>query len=108
MQVLDLTLDWAISAAAGRRRVRYFCPIWYDTTTGGQLWWMTFNRRTYCHDLLEVCGGDNLFTDRERRYPLAADLGRTAPRRLTGRHTRSAPHAGGDCGGRAGSDSPTR
>ncbi|MBK8027877.1 MAG: ABC transporter substrate-binding protein [Chloroflexi bacterium] len=47
---------------------RVFVPIWHDP-------WMTFNRDTFAHDLLRLCGGWNVFADRERRYPLEADLG---------------------------------
>ncbi len=75
LQTLELTLDWATSAASELREVRYFCPIWYGTLPDGQPWWMTFNRQTYCHDLLGLIGGRNAFADRQRCYPLAADLG---------------------------------
>jgi ABC-type Fe3+-hydroxamate transport system substrate-binding protein len=88
IRMLDLTLDWAINAAQMHPRVRYFCPIWHETTHTGQPWWMTFNRRTYCHDLLEVCGGENIFAGRERRYPLDADLGLSEPRPAPQRDTR--------------------
>jgi len=54
---------------AARRTVRVFCPIWKDP-------WMTINRQTFIHDMLETCGGANIFAERERRFPLAADLGR--------------------------------
>ena len=54
--------------AAPRRKVRVFCPIWKDP-------WMTINRDTFIHDVLETCGGANVFAERERRFPLAADLG---------------------------------
>jgi ABC-type Fe3+-hydroxamate transport system substrate-binding protein len=37
---------------------------------------MTINRDTFIHDMIETCGGTNIFADRERRFPLAADLGR--------------------------------
>lgn len=47
---------------------RVFAPIWYDPL-------MTFNANTFAHDLLRVCGGTNVFAERERLYPLAADLG---------------------------------
>jgi ABC-type Fe3+-hydroxamate transport system substrate-binding protein len=53
---------------ARRRPVRVFCPIWKDP-------WMTINRDTFIHDLLVTCGGMNIFAARERRFPLAADLG---------------------------------
>jgi ABC-type Fe3+-hydroxamate transport system substrate-binding protein len=53
---------------AARRKVRVFCPIWKDP-------WMTINRETFIHDMIETCGGANIFAERERRFPLAADLG---------------------------------
>lgn len=63
-----------IKALAARRRpVRVFCPIWKDP-------WMTVNGDTFIHDMLATCGGANVFAARERRYPLAADLGRAPPR----------------------------
>ncbi len=40
-----------------------FCPIWRDP-------WMAVGADTYAHDLLELCGGANVFADRsDRRYP---------------------------------------
>jgi ABC-type Fe3+-hydroxamate transport system substrate-binding protein len=56
---------------AARRRVRVFCPIWKDP-------YMTINADTYVHDTLQVCGGDNVFAHRQRRFPLAVDLGQQA------------------------------
>jgi iron complex transport system substrate-binding protein len=75
LEVLEMTFEWAKSAAADRQPVRYFCPIWLDTTAAGQTWWMTFNQETYTHDLLASLGGENIFARRQRRYPLEADLG---------------------------------
>jgi ABC-type Fe3+-hydroxamate transport system substrate-binding protein len=49
---------------------RVFVPIWLDPL-------MTFNADTFVHDLLRVCGGQNVFARRERQYPLAADLGQS-------------------------------
>jgi ABC-type Fe3+-hydroxamate transport system substrate-binding protein len=48
--------------AAGRQPVRVFSPIWRGP-------YMTINRDTYVHDMLAVCGGDNVFADRPERYP---------------------------------------
>ncbi|MCA9582122.1 MAG: ABC transporter substrate-binding protein [Myxococcales bacterium] len=59
---------------------RVFAPIWRDP-------WMTFDGRTYASDVLRVCGAINVFEDRERRYPLAADVGQ-APAQPTDRDTR--------------------
>ena len=47
--------------------VSVFCPIWM-----GPL--MTINGDTFVSDMLRLGGADNVFFDRERRYPLAADL----------------------------------
>ncbi len=75
LETLEITLDWAASAAEDQPKQRYFCPIWEDQTSSGERWWMTFNCQTYAHDLLRLAGGENVFADRERRYPLSADLG---------------------------------
>jgi ABC-type Fe3+-hydroxamate transport system substrate-binding protein len=40
---------------------------------------MTIHGDTFISDMLSVCGAENVFADRPRRYPLAADLGRAAP-----------------------------
>jgi len=45
-----------------RPACKVFVPIWYD-----QL--MTFNADTFAHDLLRVCGGTNVFAERDTRYP---------------------------------------
>jgi ABC-type Fe3+-hydroxamate transport system substrate-binding protein len=68
----------------GRRKVRVFCPIWKHP-------WMTINHETFIHDMIETCGGTNVFAGRERRFPLAADLGQQAAwedTRVTGRDRR--------------------
>ena len=70
-QLRAIEQDYAetVALVAGRQRVRVFCPIWKDP-------YMTINAETYVHDTLRVCGGDNIFARRQRRFPLAADLGR--------------------------------
>ncbi len=75
LQMLEVTLEWTISALAERKPIRCFCPVWYDRTESSLDWWMTFNRFTYCHDLLRLFGLQNVFANRKRRHPLAADLG---------------------------------
>jgi ABC-type Fe3+-hydroxamate transport system substrate-binding protein len=60
----------------GRGKVRVFCAIWKHP-------WMTINRDTFIHDMIETCGGINIFADRERRFPLAADLGQQAESQAT-------------------------
>jgi len=45
-----------------------FVPIWAEPL-------MTVNAETFMSDALALAGGRNVFADRERRYPLQADLG---------------------------------
>ena len=63
------------------RRPRVFVAIWRDP-------WMTANGETYIGDLIETCGGENIFRERVRRYPLAADLGGAPAREAETRDTR--------------------
>jgi ABC-type Fe3+-hydroxamate transport system substrate-binding protein len=88
VRLIEQTLDWVegISRAKEDRVCRVFAPIWHDPL-------MTFNADTFAHDLLFVCGGTNVFAERERQYPLSADLGKTEPYnaddpRVSGRDTR--------------------
>jgi ABC-type Fe3+-hydroxamate transport system substrate-binding protein len=79
LAALERSLEVTGLAAAdvpAARVPRVFCPIWREprTAEGPAAWWMTANRATYLHDVLRVCGGANVFGERERRYPLAADL----------------------------------
>ncbi len=87
LQVLQRALDWAGYAAADRIAKRTFCPIWQESGQYGT-WWMTFNQDTYPHDLLSLLGGENVFAERERRYPLEADLGMGQPEPAGERDTR--------------------
>ena len=68
MQAIEQDYAETVAFVARRQRVRVFCPIWKDP-------YMTINEDTYIHDVLRVCGGDNIFAHRQRRFPLAADLG---------------------------------
>jgi ABC-type Fe3+-hydroxamate transport system substrate-binding protein len=62
-----------LAAVATRSRTRVFCPIWKDP-------YMTINADTYVHNTLWVCGGENIFACRQRRFPLGADLGQQPER----------------------------
>jgi iron complex transport system substrate-binding protein len=75
IRTLEMTLEWTQRAAQARQGVRVFCPIWHGRSGDGEPWWMTFAEETYAHDVLASCGGENVFADRRRRYPLEADLG---------------------------------
>lgn len=69
----EWTLDWVERLAENRAMpCTVFVPIWYDPL-------MTFNADTFIHDLLRVCGATNVFAQRERHFPLGADLGMAAP-----------------------------
>jgi len=83
VQTLEMTVSWTASASAAEP-VRAFVPIWEGDASSPRPWWMTVNRETYVHDVLAVCGAANVFGDRERRYPLAADLGETTPEEAPG------------------------
>jgi len=91
VRLIEQTVDWLERVQQSREDddtapCRVFVPIWLDPL-------MTFNRETYIHDLLTLCGGTNVFADRERLYPLEADLGKAQPYpendpRSAGRDTR--------------------
>lgn len=115
----------AAADRAGQRRPRVFCAIWRDP-------WMTVGADTYIHDLIELCGGENVFANEaedgggggggarerrergdghrsggERRYPIVArsDIERAAPEVIL---LPSEPYAFGevDRGELAGLDCP--
>ena len=70
---IEWVADWLERMSAQRETpCRVFTPIWFEPL-------MTVNADTYMHDLIRVCGGANVFAERERRYPLAADLGERTP-----------------------------
>lgn len=52
--------------------LRVFCPIWMKPL-------MTINGATFISDVLDLAGAQNVFAERERRYPLAADIGTGKP-----------------------------
>jgi ABC-type Fe3+-hydroxamate transport system substrate-binding protein len=70
VRLIEQTYDWVQNASETRTGppCRVFVPIWWEPL-------MTFNADTYAHDLLRVCGGTNVFADRVRQFPLAADQG---------------------------------
>lgn len=72
LQVLERSVEWAELSREDRRSVRYFCPIWQVTTKENNLYWMTFNKHTYAHDVLGLLGGGNIFAEHKRQYPLPA------------------------------------
>jgi ABC-type Fe3+-hydroxamate transport system substrate-binding protein len=89
VRLIEQTMDWVVRISERRLEAascRVFAPIWLDPL-------MTFNGDTYASDVLRVCGAINVFADRDRRYPLGADLGAQEPYaaddpRTAGRDTR--------------------
>ena len=84
VRLIEQTMDWVWRISEKRledQPCRVFVPIWLDPL-------MTFNAETYASDLLRICGGINVFAERERLYPLKADLGEQAPSSEPGRDTR--------------------
>lgn len=72
VRLIEVTYEWIKGITLEMTPRRVFTPIWRDP-------WMTVNRDTYVHDLLRICGGLNVFADRDRAYPLKADLGQAEP-----------------------------
>lgn len=85
LQVADAAKDlvrrgYRQRASTGKR-LRAFIPIWMDPL-------MTMNADTFGSDVLAHVGVDNVFGDRLRLYPLAADLGKSTPQDAGGRDVR--------------------
>lgn len=85
-RVAELAEQVATARRLATQPLRTFVPVWFEE--GGPQWWMTLNQHTFTHDVLTLCGFDNVFAQRERHYPLAADLGRATPKPAAGRDTR--------------------
>jgi ABC-type Fe3+-hydroxamate transport system substrate-binding protein len=89
IRLMEQTMDWVWRISEKKLEdnpCHVFVPIWLDPL-------MTFNADTYTHDLLRICGALNVFGERDRQYPLKADLGLAEPLpaddpRLEGRDTR--------------------
>jgi len=71
---LEAALADVRDGGAGKRARPVFYPIWRQP-------WMSINRDTYAHDMLAVCGGENIFGQSEARYPevTLAEVARAAP-----------------------------
>lgn len=59
---IERAYDYTLAAALAKPPVRVFVPLGRDP-------WRTFNAETYAHDVLRVCGGENLFAGQVQRYP---------------------------------------
>jgi ABC-type Fe3+-hydroxamate transport system substrate-binding protein len=72
VRLMEQKYDVISLAMENERQIKTFVPIWKDP-------WMTANRDTYMHDMLTVLGMENIFADRKRKFPLAADKGMDKP-----------------------------
>jgi ABC-type Fe3+-hydroxamate transport system substrate-binding protein len=64
-----------------RPPIAAFVPIWMEPL-------MTINEDTFISDAMALAGARNVFADRQRRYPLQADIGDAQPRPAGDRDTR--------------------
>lgn len=63
VRLIEQTFDLVQGVSKAQDRpVRVFAPIWKNPL-------MTFTQDTYLHDVLAVCGGENVFADLADRYP---------------------------------------
>lgn len=65
-------IEAAHTARASGSGLSVFTPIWMDPL-------MTMSGSTFGSDVLTMAGARNVFGDRQRLYPLAADLGKADP-----------------------------
>ena len=65
----DAEAQLARDAQEGRAPLPVFVPIWLEPL-------MTVSGETFVSDALRLAGARNVFSERRRRYPLAADQGR--------------------------------
>lgn len=68
VRLIEQTMDYVSLAMENERPIKTFVPIWKDP-------WMTANRDTYMHDVMSLFGMVNVFADRDRQFPLDADVG---------------------------------
>lgn len=57
---IERAYDYQQASSTVADAVRVFAPLWCDP-------WITFDRAAYAHDLLQVCGGINVFADISER-----------------------------------------
>ncbi len=87
VDMLEKSVEFARAVAVDGEHPRIFCPIW-RAEQDGQPWYMTCNAETYLSDILKIFGGENVFANRPRRYPLDADLKNETGQAPEGRDTR--------------------
>jgi ABC-type Fe3+-hydroxamate transport system substrate-binding protein len=66
---LERAVDW-LEGSRTSNPIRVFCPVWQEGPDSAPTGWITFNHDTYAHDLLALCGAENIFGGNESaRYP---------------------------------------
>lgn len=68
VRLIEQKWDVTRLAMENERPIRTFIPVWRDP-------WMTGNQYTYMHDVMANFGMINVFAERNRQFPLAADVG---------------------------------
>ncbi len=56
----------ALVSNSNTKRLKVFCPIWKDP-------WMTINSDTFINDMLLKTGFENIFSEKEERYPVISN-----------------------------------
>lgn len=74
IRALEKSLDWTRNASKFYPPFSYFCPVWQEKCEDKNFYWITFNQKTYSNDVLALFGGENVFKNRQRRFPLSAEF----------------------------------
>jgi len=61
VQEIEAAREKAHQCWLGRRPLRLFYPVWYEP-------FISINGDTYINEVLEICGAQNVFADKESRY----------------------------------------
>ncbi len=86
--LIERSLEWVQRGTSSTDKTSVFVPIWQDQHAEMGVYWITFNSETYCDSVLNTCGGQNVFEDRNRRYPLDAEFDADLKEDSSGRDTR--------------------
>ena len=60
--MLCLDINTKVDKLKKEKRKKIFCPIWKDP-------WMSINSDTFISDIIDFCGGYNVFSNKAERYP---------------------------------------
>lgn len=69
---LDRSVEW-LEGSRPEKHVRVFCPRKRKGSAEERKGWETIGKDTYAHDLLSLCGAENVFSGKDTaRYPSVA------------------------------------